>query len=116
MPKKTSIGKSADLLMQAIDSIEAEIKALTEQRDQLAKLVSGGAAAPAARRRGRPTAVAAAKKTKAKTKKQAKQTAAKKGKGEAKKKRPVSPATKKKLKDAAKARWARFREEKAATE
>lgn len=98
MPKKTSIGKSADLLKQAIDSIDAEIKALTEQRDQLAKFVTGAVAAPAARRRGRPGRPAAV-------------VAAKKSKGGSKKKRPVSPATKKKLKEAAKARWARYREE-----
>ncbi|MDX2030018.1 MAG: hypothetical protein SF339_05060 [Blastocatellia bacterium] len=103
MPKNKSVGKSADLLKQAIESIDAEIKALTEQRDQLAKLVTGVAAAPAARRRGRPAAAAAT-------------AAPKKAKGGAKKKRSVSPATKKKLKEAAKARWARYREEKAASE
>ena len=96
MPKLTGSGKSADLLKQAIASIDEEIKALTAQRDQLAKLVAGGAA-PTAVRRGRPAAAPVAAKKKA-----------------GKKKRIVSAATKKKLKEAAKARWERARAEKAA--
>jgi hypothetical protein len=98
MPKTSSSGKSADLLKQAIASIDEEIKALTAQRDQLAKLVGGGAA-PAPARRGRPAASPA--------------PAGKKAAKKAGKKRVFSAATKKKLKDAAKARWARVREEKA---
>lgn len=85
----------AELIKMATTSIDNQIKELRQQREQLAKMVPGvaGAAAP---RRGRPqgsTSKASASASK-------------------KPKRVVSAATRKKLKEAAKARWAKIRQEK----
>jgi len=91
MPKKSGSGNPAEHIKLAIASIDLQIKDLTSQREQLAKIIPGIAAA-SARRRGRPaTALAAVKSSKPK--------------------RVVSEATKRKLKAAAKARWARYRGE-----
>ncbi|HKQ72472.1 MAG TPA: hypothetical protein VJ810_02000 [Blastocatellia bacterium] len=91
MPRKSGSGNPAEHIKLAIASIDNQIKDLTAQREQLSKIIPGIAAA-SARRRGRPaTALVAVKSTKPK--------------------RVVSDATKRKLKAAAKARWARYREE-----
>jgi hypothetical protein len=88
MPKKSGSSNPAELIKMAIASIDAEIKELTGKRAQLSKMVTGAAASPAARR-GRPVKAAA----------------------KAKPKRVVSEATRRKLRAAAKARWAKLREE-----
>jgi hypothetical protein len=91
MPRKSGSGNPAEHIKLAIASIDLQIKDLTAQREQLAKIIPGIASA-SARRRGRPaTALVAVKSTKPK--------------------RVVSDATKRKLKAAAKARWARYRGE-----
>jgi cell division septum initiation protein DivIVA len=91
MPRKSGSNNPAELIKMAIDSIDSQIKELTQQREQLAKMVPGAATA-AAPRRGRPPAVAAPPS--------------------AKPKRQFSEATRKKLRAAAKARWARIRAER----
>jgi hypothetical protein len=91
MPRKTTSGNPAEHIKLAIASIDVQIKELTAQREQLAKVIPGVAAASAARRRGRPSSALASVS--------------------AKPKRVVSDATKRKLKAAAKARWARYRGE-----
>jgi len=91
MPKKSGSGNPAEHIKAAIASIDIQIKDLTAQREQLAKIIPGVAAA-SARRRGRPAAALATVSSR-------------------KPKRTVSEATKRKLKAAAKARWARYRGE-----
>jgi hypothetical protein len=100
MPRpKGSGGSKSELFRLALAGIDAEIKALEEKRAEIARLASGAASAPAAsgvkRKRAAVKArVAAPAKTK-------------------KKKRKVSEETRRKLKAAAEARWARERGEKA---
>jgi hypothetical protein len=91
MPRKSGSGNPAEHIKAAIASIDSQIKELEAQREQLAKIVPGIAAA-SARRRGRPASALVAVRT-------------------SKPKRVVSEATKRKLKAAAKARWARYRGE-----
>src|SRR5215475_4831430 len=91
MPKKSGSGNPAEHIKLAIASIDHQIKELEAQREQLAKIVPGVSAA-SARRRGRPASALAAVRS-------------------SKPKRVVSDATKRKLKAAAKARWARYRGE-----
>ncbi len=90
MPKKSG-SNAAEHIKLAIADIDHQIKELETKREQLAKIVPGIAAA-SARRRGRPVSALAAVRT-------------------TKPKRVVSEATKRKLKAAAKARWARYRGE-----
>lgn len=89
MPRKSESSNPAELIKQAIAGIDAQIKEWTGKREQLARMVSVAAVAPAVRR-GRPAGTAAKA---------------------AKPKRVVSEATKKKLRAAAKARWAKIRAE-----
>jgi hypothetical protein len=91
MPRKSVNSNTAEHIKAAIASIDHQINELSAQREQLAKIVPGITAA-SARRRGRPVSALAAVKT-------------------SKPKRVVSEATKRKLKAAAKARWARYRGE-----
>jgi hypothetical protein len=91
MPRKSGSGNAAEHIKMAVASIDHQIKELMAQREQLAKIVPGITAA-SARRRGRPVSALAAVKP-------------------SKPKRVVSDATKRKLKAAAKARWARHRGE-----
>jgi len=91
MPRKSGSGNPAELIKMAISGIDHQIKELTAQREQLAKMVPGVAAA-SIRRRGRPLGALATVNNKPK--------------------RVVSEATKRKLKAAAKARWAKHRAEK----
>jgi hypothetical protein len=91
MPRKSGNSNAAEHIQAAIASIDHQIKELSAQREQLVKIVPGITAA-SARRRGRPASALAAVRT-------------------TKPKRVVSDATKKKLKAAAKARWARYRGE-----
>jgi hypothetical protein len=90
MPRKSASSNPAEHIKLAIASIDVQIKELTAQREQLAKVIPGVAAA-SARRRGRPASALVTVR--------------------AKPKRVVSEATKRKLKAAAKARWARYRGE-----
>jgi hypothetical protein len=96
MPKKSGSGDPSELIRMAISRIDDQIGELTAQRTQLEKMVSGGVDVPVARRRGRPPLAVKAVTT-------------------GRKKRKVSPATKAKLKAAAKARWARYRADKKAS-
>jgi hypothetical protein len=91
MPRKSGNGNPAEHIKLAIASIDHQIKELEAQREQLAKIVPGVSAA-SARRRGRPASALVAVRS-------------------SKPKRVVSEATKRKLKAAAKARWARYRGE-----
>jgi len=91
MPRKSGSGNPAEHIKLAIASIDHQIKELEAQREQLAKIVPGISVA-SARRRGRPASALAAVRS-------------------SKPKRVVSDATKRKLKAAAKARWARYRGE-----
>ncbi len=90
MPKKSGSNNPAELIKLAIAGIDSQIKELTQQREQLAKLIPNVASALAPRR-GRPAAVATST---------------------SRPKRQFSEATRKKLRAAAKARWARARAEK----
>jgi cell division septum initiation protein DivIVA len=98
MPIKSGSASPAELIKQVNDEIDAQISELTDQRSQLARMISAAPAAAASpRRRGRPKGSVKA--------------AAAAGGG---KKRKVSAETKRKLKAAAKARWARYRAEQGA--
>ncbi len=90
MPIKSGSSNPAELIRKAITGIDQQIRELTTQRAQLAKMVPGAGGASAARR-GKPQAGAGNKR-----------------------KRTVSEATKRKLRAAAKARWATIRAEKKA--
>ena len=97
MPRPKGSGNRSELIQLAIAGIdaqiqqhEAQIQALSDKRKQLAKTGSTASAAVASGTR-KAAAVSAAPK----------------------KKRVVSAATRRKLKEAAKARWARERGEKA---
>lgn len=92
MPRKSGSGNPAEHIKMAIASIDNQIKELTAQREQLARVIPGMSAVASARRRGRPASALASVRT-------------------TKPKRVVSDATKRKLKAAAKARWARYRGE-----
>src|SRR5262245_27148368 len=98
MPRPKVGSSRSDLIRLAIAGIDAQIENLTEKKRELARAIPGVAysAAPAA-----PTRPA--RKLAAMTSATA---------SPAKKKRKVSPATRKKLKEAAKARWARIRAER----
>ncbi|NBO64027.1 MAG: hypothetical protein EBU88_04120 [Acidobacteria bacterium] len=102
MAKTSSDTNRNELVELALAGIEAQIKDLSEKREELRRMLeSGGTAAP---RR-------AAKAGKAgRTSKAAK--AAENGEPTGRKKRVFSPATRKKLREAAKARWARNKESK----
>ena len=99
-PKGSANKNRSELVQLALAGIDAQLQqlqsqidVLTDKRKQISKSSAGGEAAPAASvaSKGRKAASAPVKK-----------------------KRAVSAATRKKLKDAAKARWARKREEEGA--
>lgn len=102
MPRPKGSGNKSELVQLALAGIDAQIQqlqsqieALEEKRKQLAKSGNlAAASAPAPSGKGRKPAIEDANE-------------------EPKKKRFVSPATRKKLKEAAKARWARERGEDA---
>jgi hypothetical protein len=101
MAKTSSDTNRNELVELALAGIEAQIKDLSGGEELRRMLESGGTAAP---RR-------AAKAGKAgRTSKAAK--AAENGEPTGRKKRVFSPATRKKLREAAKARWARNKESK----
>jgi len=92
MPRGRPASAQTELVKLALEGLDAKIQALQEQRAKLAKMTSGGGGggkAPAARKSASVKASAAPPA-----------------------KRKVSAATKRKLKAAAKARWARIRAEK----
>lgn len=97
MPRPKGSSSRAELVRLAIAGLDAQIQELMEKRKQFAKLAPGVAgAAPAS---GSPVV------------KRAVVVAAGKA-APVKKKRVVSAATRRKLKEAAKARWARIRASK----
>jgi hypothetical protein len=97
MPRPKGGSSRSELVRLAIAGIDAQIQELMDKRKEFAKMAPGatGAAAVSA-----PSgAIRAAAVTGSKT-------------ASSKKKRVVSAATRRKLKEAAKARWARARAEK----
>jgi hypothetical protein len=97
MPRPKGGSSRSELVRLAIAGIDAQIQDLMDKRRQFAKLAPGAAgSAPASASSG---AIRAASVTVSKA-------------APAKKKRVVSAATRRKLKEAAKARWARVRGEK----
>lgn len=99
MPRRASSSDPADLIKQAIAGLDAQIRDWTTKRDQLAKLMpEGGGATYTSKRRGRPPG----------SKNKAAESDA-----NSQPKRKVSAATRKKLKAAAQARWAKIKEEQA---
>jgi hypothetical protein len=96
MPRPKVGSSRSDLIRLAIAGIDAQIENLTEKKRELAREIPGvGYSAPAparpARKRATMTSITSTP---------------------SKKKRKVSQATRKKLKEAAKARWARIRAER----
>lgn len=112
MPKMKSSSGQADLIELAMAGIDAQIKALTEKREELRAML---APAPEVkeRKQAAPARKVAARKVAARKvvarKVTARKVTAKKvaDAAPAKKKRVFSAATRKKLREAAKARWAR---------
>lgn len=100
MPRRAaSSSDPADLIKQAIAGLDAQIRDWTTKRDQLARLLpEGGGATFTTKRRGRPPG--------------SKNKAAE-ANANGKPKRKVSAATRKKLKAAAQARWAKIKGEAA---
>ncbi len=99
MPRPKGTSSKTELVRLAIAGIDAQIRQLEEKRSELIRMVPGLSISVAASSsslggRGRKRAAVTASKP-----------------SPAKKKRVVSAATRKKLKDAAKARWARERGE-----
>ena len=104
MAKSSGDTSKQELVEFALAGIDAQIKELTDKKAELMGLL--GQAAPAAPKRGAGKAVRAARGPKV-------AKAAKKEAAPEKKKRVFSAATRKKLREAAKARWAREKETKA---
>ncbi len=90
MPRGRPASAQTELVKLALEGLDAKIQALQEQRAKLAKMTSGG---------GGGKAKARAARTTASVKASAAQPA----------KREVSAATRRKLKAAAKKRWAKIR-------
>jgi hypothetical protein len=96
MPRTKNSSSRSELIKLAIAGIDAQIQELTEKRAQLIREApAGGGAISISAGPGRRRATVTASSSVS-----------------AKKKRVVSPATRKKLKEAAKARWARIRSER----
>src|SRR5262245_3200926 len=96
MPRPKTSSSRSELIKLAIAGIDAQIQELTEKRAELIREApNGGPIAFATPGPGRKRATVTASTA-----------------SSAKKKRLVSAATRKKLKEAAKARWARIRAEK----
>lgn len=92
MPKPKGAGAKAELVRLALAGIDAKIQELEEKRAELSRMIPRAAStAASAARPGRKRAAVTAGKP-----------------APAKKKRVVSAATRRKLKEAAKARWARI--------
>lgn len=98
MPRPKSVGSKSELVRLAIAGIDAEIEKLMVQRAEIARMAPGAVDAPPLKRGpGRPkksASVVSAVSAPAKRKR---------------KRRKVSEETKRKLKIAAQARWARVR-------
>ncbi|NDD62568.1 MAG: hypothetical protein EBZ36_01070 [Acidobacteria bacterium] len=105
MAKSGGDTNKQELVELALAGIDAQIKDLTAKRDELKSLLGSGT--PVATKR----AAKAKKAKKAKKEKKTKNTAANEA-APGKKKRVFSSATRKKLREAAKARWAREKETK----
>jgi hypothetical protein len=88
MPRKRGTSQS-ELIKLAIEGLDAQIQALQEKRAELTKMTGGGS-----RPAGRSASVKASASKPAKAR------------------RKVSLATRRKLRDAAKKRWARIKGEK----
>lgn len=98
MAKATSDTKNRELVELALAGLDAQIRELNEKKNELMQLLGGGAAAP----KRATKAAKAPKKGKEKEKPAETETG--------KKKRVFSAATRKKLRESAKARWAREKE------
>ncbi len=96
MPRPKGGSSRSELVRLAIAGIDAQIQDLMDKRKEFAKLAPGatGSASTASSGTARAAAVTGTKAA------------------PAKKKRTVSAATRRKLKEAAKARWARVRAER----
>jgi len=103
MAKATSDTSRQELVELALAGIDAQIRELNEKKNELMQLLGQPAAAP---KRAAKAAGTAKSLKKEKEKAPEMETAA------AKKKRVFSAATRKKLREAAKARWAREKEPK----
>jgi len=112
MAKSSGDTSKLELVELALAGIDAQIKELTDKKAELMALV--GQAAPAAPKRAAKAKAKAAKVVKgAKVSKVAKVARVAKSEADSdKKKRVFSAATRKKLREAAKARWARAKETK----
>lgn len=97
MPRPKGGSSRSELVRLAIAGIDAQIQELMDKRKEFAKMAPGAA--------GSATSVAAAASVSRVAVTGTKSASAKK-------KRIVSAATRKKLKEAAKARWARVRAER----
>ncbi len=101
MAKATSDTSRQELVELALAGIDAQIRELNEKKNELMQLLGQTASAPK-----RVAKAAGAAKSPRKEKPPETETAS------AKKKRVFSAATRKKLREAAKARWAREKEPK----
>jgi len=117
MSKLTIQNASTELITLAIAGIDAQIQELQQKRESLLAQVSSPESVPQKRARGR-AAKKATKATKSKaTAKVGGKVGRKPGKKSAKtegtprKKRQVSPETRQRLKESARARWAREKAE-----
>lgn len=99
MPKKSNESTNADLVQLAIEGIDAKINELTAKRQELVQMLGHG---PATKQ----------KRESATSKKEAKE--AKEAGDAPAKKRVFSAATRRKLREAAQARWKRQREQQQA--
>jgi hypothetical protein len=97
MPRPKGGSSRSELVRLAIAGIDAQIQDLMDKRKQFAKLAPGAAGSAPSTASSSTARAAAVTGTKA---------------APAKKKRAVSAATRRKLKEAAKARWARVRAER----
>ena len=95
MPRPKTSSSRSELIKLAIAGIDAQIQELTEKRAELIREAPTGGAVSVSAGPGRKRA-----------------TVTSSASVSAKKKRVVSAATRRKLKEAAKARWARIRSER----
>lgn len=96
MPRGRPASAQTELVKLALEGLDAKIQALQEQRAKLAKMTSGGGGGGGGKGKARATRT----------------TASVKASAAPPAKRKVSAATRRKLKAAAKQRWAKIRAEK----
>jgi hypothetical protein len=120
MSKLTTQNASSELITLAIAGLDAQIQELQQKKESLLAQVASSVSAPQKRARGR-AAKKATKATKAVTGKATAKVGGKVGRKPGKKsaktestprkKRQVSPETRQRLKESARARWAREKAE-----